>query len=482
MPKIDLNDFSGGLNLRDSIELIGKKETPDAVNMTLTARGAITVRNGCTQAVTLPAGDAKVLYYSPLFNVWFLQVGSTLYVRPGDLSGSWTSHITLTTSNPVALVDFKNATTERVLITQMGASPGSWQTDGATPAQNLSMSGTTFTVFKNRAWNINTTTPVAVARSSLFFSALGDGSSWTTATDLVTVREKDMEPLTALAVAGGSLLVFKKRSAYRVVDAATGAYTTIDWTNGCMGPQALVSLNGVVYTWGVDGIYAWDGFGRGVRVSDKILPRFLSNTASEAALEKVTGGVLDDRIVFAYPFNANANNRIIEMLASQAAKSDELPASAWIMEHTLAQTGEDEIVSFANKGSALYAAMTDGDVMYSMFDGTPGADDGTNFISNYKTPTFGLGRISRLQRLRVYGGAAAAGTNTKELRTYKDWSPSVANTFDITANMETADGAEVADIQSLGHAEAFQLEFRSSGGTGAAELNRILLDLTPLVR
>ena len=40
MAVLDLRDFPGGLNLRDSFEMLKPNETPDALNKTLTTRGA----------------------------------------------------------------------------------------------------------------------------------------------------------------------------------------------------------------------------------------------------------------------------------------------------------------------------------------------------------------------------------------------------------------------------------------------------------
>jgi hypothetical protein len=476
MPQVDLRDFSGGLNLRDSLEALAPRETPDALNMTLTTRGAVIVRNGCTQAVTLPAGNAIFLYYSPVLDKWLLQVDTTIYWRPGDLSGAWTSLGTWGSAGTMACVDFQT----NVVITHPVSGTHYW--DGVGPGLGLASAtakGSCIAVFKNRVWIGGD----PAQKSRLWFSNLGVGSVYTTASDFVDVREKDAKIITAFGSAqSGGLLVYKKNSAYRITDASTGAYTTIDWDSGCVGEQAVVSLRGLTYTWGTNGIYAWDGVGKGINVADKIRPRFIDNTATAAALAKVCAGVQRDRIVFAYPLNAAVNNRIVEMRASDPTRSDELPGSAWIMEHTLAQSGEDEIVSFSAKETALYAALTDGDVLYSMFDASPGADDGTNFTANYKTPPLTLGLLARLQRARVYGKADAAGTSTKELRTYKDWSPSVADTFDITSSIESADGEEKIDLRPLGHADAFQLEFRATGGTGSAELDRLLLDLTPLER
>jgi hypothetical protein len=474
MPLLDLKDFSGGLNVRDSLEALGPSETPDALNMTLTTRGSVRMRNGAVQVATLPSGvgENNFLYYSPILDKWFHQQGDVLYVRPGDLSGSWTIHINPLTggNNIVAMCDFGTV----AVISQLGGAV--WTTDGTTATLRTSaVGGSTIAVFKNRVW-------VSGGQASVFFSNVGDPNTWTTATDFVLIREKDAEYVTAFGgnLAGG-LVVFKRRSAYRITDAATGAYTTIDWDKGCVGPGAVATVKGLAYTWGHDSIYAWDGVSRGVSVADKIRPRFFDNTATEFTFGFVRAGAFEDRAVFAFPYNDIYNNRLLELFPGPRNTIEQLPSASWIMEHQLAQSGEDAITWLAQKGNKLYAAIADGEVMYSLFDPTAiGQDDGTSYTAHFKTTHLTLGKLARLQRCRVYGTALAAGTNTKELRTYKGWQTTVADTFDITTALETSDREEVTDLRSLGHAEAHQLEFRVHSGTGEAQLHRLLVDLTPL--
>jgi hypothetical protein len=459
MTVVDLARFDGGLNTRDSLEELGRNETPDAVNKTLTTRGAVVVRNGCALAVTLPAGTASFLYYSASLDKWYCQVGTELYRRPGDLSGSWTdiTTVSLTTSATVAMVDFQG------VVVIVHPVDGVYTHDGGTgviTSRNVSTVGNSIAVFKNRVWVGGTTDPGL--RTRIWFSNIGTAVTWTTATDFVDIREKDDQPLTALAGSPGALLVFKQRSAYRITDAATGAYQTIDGSAGCVGAQATANLNGRVYTWGADGIYSWDGIGPGKNVGDRIRPvYFLGDLAGLVSAE-----AFEDRIVFAINFGQAPGPDLYELHAEQG----------WIVKHTLASN--EQVTSLATKGMKLYAST--GASMYEMFTGTPGSDNSVNYTSNYRTPPLNLGKLHRLQRARVYGKSASSATSTKELRTYKDWGTSVADTFDITSLIESSDGEEAIDLRGLGHAEAFQLEFRCTGGTGTAELDRLLLDLTPL--
>jgi len=466
---MDLRDFGGGLNLRDSAEQLALNETPDAVNATLARRGAALVRNGCALAVTLPAGTASYLYYSPALDRWYCQVGTELYRRPGDLSGSWTdiTTVSLTTVAPVAMCDFQD------VVVICHPVDGVYTHDGGTGVitnRSTTAKGYAIAVFKNRVW-------VADGKR-LWYSDLGSSTVYTTATGFVDVREKDDEDITALAGSAGALLAFKKRSAYRVTDAATGAYQTIDWSNGCVGPRAITSLRGKAYGWGTDSIYSWDGVGAGKEIGDKVTPLFECVTGDpELYYDNVSVAAYNGRVFFAYPqlgqTSAGAAQSLTDLLELE-------PLSGAIMVHRLAS--DEQFAALVAKGRRLFSALSSSANLYELFSGTPGADNSVNYTSYYKTPPLNLGKLHQLQRVRVYGKAHAAGTSTKQLRTYKDWSPSVADTFDITTPIETSDGEEAADLQGLGHAEAFQLEFRVTGGTGSAELDRLLLDLTPVAR
>lgn len=493
MTVANLTRFDGGLNLRDSLELLAPNETPDAVNMTLTTRGSAWVRNGCANAIALPGNSGAVafIHYSAALDQFLCVRQDTgvpqnmnLFSRPGDLSGSWTSRGIVgaysgqATGQGAAFIDFPGNPPKVVLVTPVlsgGGVGGVFTWDGTTLTNvSTTVRGSTIALWHDRAWvGCYPSSDANGNPTSLFFSAIGDPATWSTTLQANQLREKDASQITAIGVIGGGLLAFKKRSAYRISDSNTGAYTTIDNAVGCIGPRAVVGLKGRLYSWAADGLYEFDGIGPGRNVGDKARPLFATDAAIAGGTPFIAGGRLEDRVLFAYPSSQGGNNdRLLEYS----------PDHGWLMKHELAAAGQNEVSSFTSKENTLYAAVTDGDDLFKMFTETPGADDGTNFTSNIKIAPINRGRLHRLQRVRVYGKAASAGTNTKELRTYLDWSTAVRDTFDITTAIETADAQEAIDLQGLGHAEAFQLEFRCSGGTGAAELDRLVLDLIPLKR
>jgi hypothetical protein len=473
-------------------------------------------RKGCVQVATLPAGVVHFLFYSHVLDKWFVAVGNQLYVRPGNLSGAWVSHVTKTAETRWAMVDFAALAVISFWDHNTGAKDV-LTTDGTTATARGGgvAGGRSLTVFKNRVWATGYDDILGVTVPRVYFSAVGDATTWTTTTDFVDIREKDGKmPICFGAAAAGGLLLFKKDSAYKITDPATGAYQTIDWASGCMGPRAVAVLRGLTYTWGRDGLYAWDGTGRAVIVGDKLRPRFVQASLTEAARYAIAAGTHQDRIFFAYPQTGTLNTHFLEMQPADTVRADYLPAAGWIMEHELAQLGKRQIACFAVKGDELYAVLDDGDVMYRMLSDAPGADDGVGFEARYKTPPLTLGKLTRPERIRIYGRAtpnsyanvkatyatyaalkAAVSsyeqillvypttfTPVKQFRTYKDWSTRVYETFDLTVDLQTRGGREdVVDLFSLDHAEAHQFEFRTYGGTDA-EFARLLVDLTELER
>src|SRR5262249_14066079 len=96
------------------------------------------------------------------------------------------------------------------------------------------------------------------------WSAAGDPTSFS-ATDFNDLREKDNEAVVALGGASGidiqgrqGLLAFKRRSTYRIFDAATGEYSTVDTTVGAASAISVVSLSQQTYAISERGVYFTD--------------------------------------------------------------------------------------------------------------------------------------------------------------------------------------------------------------------------------
>jgi hypothetical protein len=261
--RIDLHDFSGGLNLLDSPNAIQSNETPDATNFTLDERGAIKWRGGSVSHGTLPGTSGKLafLYFSPILGIYLCarESAGTLKLFSGS-PGAWTDRGTINSevTAQAAFIDFPGNPPVVVITTSgnSGATKGTWTFNGAFTLTNVAptLSCSAIALWQDRAILAGYPTSDATGNPTRFFAcAPKDPTVWTLAGGAWNqdVREKDAAPLTALGVVGGALIVFKQRSAYRVNDSATGAYIMIDPDHGCLGPLALAAAHGRLYAWGM---------------------------------------------------------------------------------------------------------------------------------------------------------------------------------------------------------------------------------------
>lgn len=485
-----LSDFSGGLNLRDSSVEIDSSETPDSVNWTLDTRGALKFRNGCGAGATaLPGttGKAARLFRSDALGVWLCMRESAgayhLFTNTSAFpySGSWTDRGALLGNIGIGThanaVDWPGATPLAVLaLSSAGGNSNVYTWDGTTLtnvgiAQNVQ--GNSIAVWQNRVWIGGY--PVNNASGNLtrlFASKIGDPATWATPDGLtVDIRDRDAAQITGLGVAGGALVVFKARSAYRVNDSATGAYTTIDPAAGVLNHRSVVSVRGRLYTWGADNIYEWNGVGPGVPVGDKILPLLTSQVGGTT----LSGGVLANRLLFTYSLSGTAPDGIVEFD----------PQRGWSMQHALANSAINEISSFASDGSRLYGAIQDGDVVYSIFSGTVGLDGGGSptlpanyFRTKWIEPAGGM--FVRINRLQIEGSLVTGGTNTLTLNLYKDGDfTTPVGTWNLSTALRLASATHASNITEVFpriKGRSFALEVVAGTASGAAQVTSITAD------
>lgn len=486
-----LSDFSGGLNLRDSSAEIAPSETPDSVNWTLDTRGALKFRNGCERAgaTALPgtSGAAARLFRSDALGQWLCMRESAgayhLFTNPNGSpnGGAWTDRGALNgnigAGSHANAVDWPGATPLAVIVlAASGTNSTVYTWDGTTLtnvgiAQNVQ--GNSIAVWQNRVWIGGY--PVNNASGNLtrlFASKIGDPATWSTPDGLtVDIRDRDAAQLTGLGVAGGALVVFKRRSAYRVNDSATGAYTTIDPAAGVVNHRSVVSVRGRLYTWGVDNIYEWNGVGPGVPVGDKILPLF----TSQATGATLSGGVLQNRVLFTYSLSGGSPDALVEYD----------PQYGWLMQHALADSAANEISSLASDGTTLYGAIQDGNASYSIFSGTPGIDVGggsafpaNHFRTKWIEPAGGM--FVRINRLQVEGSLVTGGTNTLTLNLYKDGDfTTPVGTWNLSTALRLASATHASNITEVFpriKGRSFALEVVAGTTFGAAQVTSITAD------
>lgn len=469
MASLLIDDFSGGLNLRDSPNQLRPNETPLADNFTLDERGALKCRNGCANVVALPGttGTKAYIFFSEALNLWLCARESAsafkLFTRPADLSGSWTDRgqIASAVTAQAVFADWPGTTPYAIILTDVAdATNGGLYTLDSTPTltKRFATDAKAIAVWQNKVWIGG----ASVAPTRIYFSPPGDPTTWTSSIDL---RDKDASAITAMGLAGGGLIVFKKRSTYRVNDSGTGAYTMIDGAVGCVNPRALATLRGRLYTWAADGMYECDGVGALKNVGDKLRPIYVD--ASTAA-NTIVAGIHQDRAVFAGTLQGL--QRLIEFD----------PDAGWSMRHRLASASQDLLTSFAHKDGTLYGAIADGDDLFRMFTETPGADDGTlhggDWLSCWLLPNAGM--LARLHRLRVQGLLGVGTSTTLDLRVYKNWDLSTTEEYSIGTQLRAADSGDqqlAVDLQSLGHASSFAVRFLPAGAAGAVAIRALQL-------
>jgi hypothetical protein len=482
-----LTDFSGGLNLRDSTNEIAPNETPDATNWTLDERGAAKWRNGCSGVGALPGTSGKPVYlhYSEALSTYLCarESAGTFKLFTGSPS-SWTDRGTINSvvTTQAAFVDFPGNPPKVVIATDIssGATKGMWTWDGTTLSNvSTTIAGRAIALWQDRVIVAGYSTSDANGNPTRFLaSAPKDPTTWTLAGGAWNqdVREKDATPLTALGIVGGGLIVFKKRSAYRVNDSANGSYTMIDPDNGCIGPRALTSAVGRIYAWGSKAICEFDGVGRGRSISDKVNPIFdIVGTIGGLPL----AGTWLGRAYFAYPTGADGPHHILEYD----------PEHQWLMRHQV--PGDNDPIAAFSRGSGddLKFARQQSDLVYTFFNLTPGEDNSVSYasISNFRTPWLQLngGGLARLQRARVQGLVGTGTTTTLDLKVYKDWDRSSSEVYaigDALRGGDASDDMEAVDLHALGHSKSFQFEVVPGTAPGNVKLGGLHLDATPLAR
>src|SRR5262249_38662901 len=161
-----------------------------------------------------------------------------------------------------------------------------------------------------------------------------------------------------------------------------------------------------LYVWGSDGIYQCDGVGAMKNVGDKIRPVFYNrdNTSD------VCAGVFEDHVMFS-------------SVSGGSYEIHDVAPAGGIVKHSLPGS-QDEVSSFTRKDTPLYAAIADGDDLFTMFTGTGsamGKDDATGYSAGWYTPWFlpNSGMLARLQRALVQGVIGSSATLFFNL--FKDW-------------------------------------------------------------
>jgi hypothetical protein len=449
--------FEGGLNLRDSYNEVAPSELTDGTNFTLDERGVASKRNDCPTTAALagastPPGAVTAFFFSISLNLFICQVGTTLYkAAPG--AGSWTSFNTVSTSAVCAFVDFN----KELVYTHLA--DGVFSYDGTTNTlRNAGIHGSCIAAWQNKVF----VSGALDTPDRIFWCAIGDSHTWAGTLDSNSMREKDGKTVTAL-FGGSGLLAFKEDSTYRINDSTTGAYQTIDWNTGCVGPLAVCGSDEGIYVWGLDGLYRGSGLGSFVLVGDKLRPRFISANVNSTTKPLISAAYLNGRVYFAFPrTSATIPDAILEYN----------PRVGWTMEaylnarvgpfvHYPSSTGIPS-VSFASASATikdLYTSTT-----RTGFSGT--------LTTGYVEP-FG-GRLGRLTRLtpQVFGTAGTAMTITVNYIAISGAPVAWTGSFTVAS----ATGAQRPVLQPKIEGSAFQVSVTDPNNIASFSLEAVDAD------
>lgn len=407
---LSIRDFSGGVNLRDAQPELALNEEPDAWNVTFDERGGASARLGYLKVngSAYGGGVVKNVWYSPTLVDYVTQAGASLYLGTGT-----TARKTFTTNARVGFADFAGK------LCVMHPVDGLFTTtDGITytaVADVDAPKGDALYVWQNKLFSN------VVASPRVAWSAAGDPTNWAP-TDFVDLREKDSERVVGFAGASGTdiaigkagLICFKRRSAYRIYDSASGAFVTIDQQIGAASALAAVTWNGRIYTINEYGLHFTDGFSPMTPVAQRFEPLWTAEQLALNQLDLWCAGLRRNRLHFSLcRAGSSANDLALELH----------PQQGWIAPGSNAMSC---YTNFANATSKLYGGSpTVSGQVYELYRG--GADDGAAIASRLQLRWFELadGFQFNVWRARFRG----KGTPHVEFR--KDYETGATISYDL---------------------------------------------------
>lgn len=478
MAVVKIDDFSKGVNVADSPGSVAEGYLPVALNAT--GRGKAVVQRFGTTKRGVPAATASFVYHSPIFSTYlFVQEGTALKrYTLGPFMGSPTTIKTFTTGAKIAACDFIFGASADRGIVFVHPVDGVFTYDGTTFSARVGspVKGDTIAVWQNKVYvGGDSAEPPRV-----WWCNAGRADLWTTAEDFVDMREINDEQVTALGIGNGmdatgrgGLNVFKRSSAYVIIDSETGEYVTIDAYRGAENHEAVTAGAGGIYCANNIGIY---------RVTD-------------SGLEEIHGAVKpvwDDPNVGFRSTVAWAYSDRLYFCPSSAYIFEYVPAAkAWWV-HSLNKNGVGTGVQSATSTSDAtsgrsqprpYLLDTDGAFVLDMWDDV----NGHAYVSGIECQDYAEGdptgngpysvtmtirlpwlindlddfRVDRCM-IRGWGGGAGGVTVTPKIITGFAATGTTRATFTLGGSSVSEDDAQ---INQLGVHRAFQLELSGSGVT-----------------
>ena len=276
----DYDRFDGGLNVRDSWQVILDNELTVADNIRLDDGGVIRQRGGWAKLTSAAVGTSGNLI-GLVHASWVIAGTLTRYVVATDgtkvfwLNGAaWVDITGAVGMSPGSTTIVSFLSMNNLLIGYDGKNaPWSWDGSagsiallaGSPPVGNIGI------VWQNRVFFAG----VSTARTRLYYSDLGNPSSYAASNYIDVPSPYDGDEITGLAILYGNLIVFKRNSVY-IIQGDSPENFVVSKTNsavGCVSPYSVISVDNLVYFVSDKGLYAMN-LSNTKQVCYKVEPRY----------------------------------------------------------------------------------------------------------------------------------------------------------------------------------------------------------------
>lgn len=283
---IEVDDFTGGLNLQANVLQLENNESVDMLNVDINPKGGLQRRLGCQRRNTSAIGSYSLGTFTPqrLFP-WFAEQGKYLMLSTSDkvfysTTGNFTDlGITIDSTSGAEFASWTDDNTSNLYIscgysysanrwnattlTALTASgPSAWQNDLTNPNGTHCPKAQHITTHADRLWVANTNEGGVNYPNRVRFSHPLFPESW---------REDDYidvigggSGITALVPFSGFLLVFKPRSVFAIYGYSDDTFQLVELSRnvGAANSKSVVlSDQGVYFFSYPEGVYFYDGVG-----------------------------------------------------------------------------------------------------------------------------------------------------------------------------------------------------------------------------
>ena len=331
-------DFSGGLNLRSDQFQLADNESPKMLNVEIDPRGGVFSRGGMTrinstgvsgtwdpQKLYAFSGDGTApnvmlvnstkVYKSTGGNFTTLQYSAGNDVVANSPHGAclavWgdTLYIATGTASTAGGYLWKTSDTYATNITRSGYNPDPWQTTADASQVKLPQSEH-LVVHAGRMWAANVTEPPKGSPTStavnhpnrLRYSITGTATNWDA--DAYFDLLGGGSGITGMAVANGSLIVFKPNATYLVYGTDPSNFGVIQLSDklGCQSHHAMATADNGVYFYALGrGLFFCDGNSI-IDVFDNIRPIINLGRVSSSSTEGVSVSWVGGRVWLSLPY------------------------------------------------------------------------------------------------------------------------------------------------------------------------------------